>query len=389
MKKLLSIILSIIMVMTVSIYVFATDIDLDNSIVNLNDDSAESVIFESAKAINMHDINGYISLQCGENKNDYENFFKGLEWDHSNEGIMCVDSALIYEIKEIPLNEAEAFTSIYKYKEKYDELSAFYVGFDYKVNNESKYFFNGVNYRLVIVGKENGIWKIIEESDAPVESLSKTEYAFESNAENKALNIIDARMNGVILNGKLKAIDFEEGDIISTQRASDAEHVKPSYIRVYRTSSNKVENIDLYSYIKNVLPNEWYASWPSESLKTGAMACKMYGWYHHYHPKRNSLNADVKDTTADQVYKPNTETAATTAAINAVNGIGIQNSAGKIFETQYVAGTSGTAGSGNTGKISQYGSKYLAENGWTYMSICAYYYNVSDKSNQRISQFTY
>ena len=108
--------------MTGSIYVFATDIDLDNSIVNLNDDSAESVIFESAKAINMHDINGYISLQCGENKNDYENFFKGLEWDHSNEGIMCVDSALIYEIKEIPLNEAEAFKSIYKYKEKYYEL---------------------------------------------------------------------------------------------------------------------------------------------------------------------------------------------------------------------------------------------------------------------------
>lgn len=124
---------------------------------------------------------------------------------------------------------------------------------------------------------------------------------------------------------------------------------------MYRNASGNVQNVNLYSYVKNVLPNEWIPSWSSESLKTGAMACKMYGWYHHYHPKWSSLNADVKDTTADQVYKPNTENVNTTAAINAVNGIGIHNSAGKIFETQYLAGTQGSAGAGNTGKISQWG----------------------------------
>ena len=161
--------------------------------------SAEDVVYESVKAVDSHDIYGYIALQCDENKVDYENFFRGLDWDNDDDGIMCVDAASVYEIKEIPVNAADAFTSAYKYKEKYDDLAAFYVGIDYKVNNESKYFFNGVNYCLMIAGKENGEWKIVEESDAPVEFLNETQYAFNSAAEEKALEILNARMNGVIL----------------------------------------------------------------------------------------------------------------------------------------------------------------------------------------------
>lgn len=131
------------------------------------------------------------------------------------------------------------------------------------------------------------------------------------------------------------------------------------------------------------------SSWSSESLKTGAMATKMYGWYHTYHPKWSSLNADVKDTTADQVYIPNTEVTSTTTAINAVGSTGLQNSSGNIFETQYLAGTSGSAGSASTGKISQWGSKYLSDNGYGYLYICRYYYNYSDKSTGIVNTFTY
>ncbi len=86
---------------------------------------------ESVKAVDQHDIDGYVSLQCDENKADYEKFFRSLDWDKDNDGIMCVDAASIYEIKEIPVNAADAFTSAYKYKEKYDDLAAFYVGIDY------------------------------------------------------------------------------------------------------------------------------------------------------------------------------------------------------------------------------------------------------------------
>ena len=201
MKRLVGLALCTVMMIAAAggVLVFGDDAANDNNGVVRDAGSAEDVVYESVKAVDQHDIDGYISLQCDENKADYEKFFRSLDWDKDNDGIMCVDAASIYEIKEIPVNSADAFTSAYKYKEKYDDLAAFYVGIDYKVNNESKYFFNGVNYCLMIAGKENGEWKIVEESDAPVEFLNETQCAFNSAAEEKALEIVNARINGANL----------------------------------------------------------------------------------------------------------------------------------------------------------------------------------------------
>ena len=200
MKRLAGLALCTVMMIAAAggVLVFGDDASNDNNGVVRGAGSAEDVVYESVKAVDSHDIYGYIALQCDENKVDSENFFRGLDWDKDNDGIMCVDAASIYEIKEIPVNAADAFTSAYKYKEKYDDLAAFYVGIDYKVNNESKYFFIGVNFCLMIAGKENREWKIVEESDAPVEFLSETQYAFNSSAEEKALEILNARINGTV-----------------------------------------------------------------------------------------------------------------------------------------------------------------------------------------------
>lgn len=36
---------------------------------------------------------------------------------------------------------------------------------------------------------------------------------------------------------------------------------------------------DFRTYVKEVLPNEWVSSWPSDSLRAGAEAVKEYGWW--------------------------------------------------------------------------------------------------------------
>ena len=163
----------------------------------------------------------------------------------------------------------------------------------------------------------------------------------------------------------------------------------PYSIQVYRVSQGVTQEINFDYYCKNVLPNEWYSSWPTESLKAGAQAVKMYGWYHVLHPKYASLNADVKDTSVDQVYKSGTAVTSTTNAINSVAGVGLKNSSGNIFEAQYISGSSGTAGSQHTGKMLQYGTKYLAEHGYSYLSMCHYYYDNSNKSTGAIATFSY
>ncbi len=112
---------------------------------------------------------------------------------------------------------------------------------------------------------------------------------------------------------------------------------------------------------------------------------KMYGWYRCYNFKYYGQGFDVKDTTADQSYIPNSEKSRSTDAINALDKKGIKNSSGSIFETQYLAGSS----SQNSGKLSHSGANNLSNNNYEWLGICMYYYDNSDKSSGPITSFTY
>lgn len=101
-------------------------------------------------------------------------------------------------------------------------------------------------------------------------------------------------------------------------------------------------------YLQNVLPVEWVCAWPAESLKAGAIAVKMYGWYHTMNPKYPANGADVDNSTNSQVYIPGSaDNASCTSAIRAVDGVGFRkffvNDLGQrfgyVFETLYCSGS--------------------------------------------------
>jgi hypothetical protein len=77
----------------------------------------------------------------------------------------------------------------------------------------------------------------------------------------------------------------------------------------------EVETIDFKEYAKHVLPNEWGARWPGESLRAGAMAVKMYAWS-YIAVGGKWPDADVYDSTCDQVYIPSISYASTDNAID-------------------------------------------------------------------------
>ena len=101
----------------------------------------------------------------------------------------------------------------------------------------------------------------------------------------KALNIIRARYQGIILDGdgnvidtniatteqiaEEKGLDISNLEESSTIRSTD-DHTRPSTISVYITSTGAIEEVEFYDYCKCVLPNEWYSTWKTESLKAGA-----------------------------------------------------------------------------------------------------------------------
>lgn len=216
-----------------------------------------------------------------------------------------------------------------------------------------------------MLGKEDGVWKIVLFAQAPASTIetnlittfATTKSSVDRVDVEKALNIIRARYQGIVLGGDGEVIDtniatveqlaeeknVDVSELLTTTYAT-GDHARPSTISVYITSTGKIKDVDFYDYCKCVLPNEWYSTWKTESLKAGAQAVKFVGWYRVYNAKYPGKGYDVKDSTVDQVYKEGTEVASCTNAINAVGGIGMENSNNEIFYPSYRAGTSGTAG---------------------------------------------
>ncbi len=134
-----------------------------------------------------------------------------------------------------------------------------------------------------------------------------------------------------------------------------------------------VEVVDFNSYVKHVLPSEWYGSWPSESLQAGAMAVKTYAWYWvNQGGKWPEYGADVVDSTCDQVYNPAYSYWKTDQAVDDTWGHRMVRD-GSIFPAYYYAGAyNGEPTDGN--HMTQWGSKYWADQGQTWDWILHFYY---------------
>lgn len=130
--------------------------------------------------------------------------------------------------------------------------------------------------------------------------------------------------------------------------------------------------VDFETYVKDVLPNEWYESWggaggAQEALKAGALAVKTWAMYHVAgHPKDQDNNADVTNGTSSQMYTQDSHLNKTNcnAAVDAVANYVIGNIDGDLYETQYFANHA-LDGKG----MSQNGTKTDALNGMSFGSI--------------------
>ena len=134
-----------------------------------------------------------------------------------------------------------------------------------------------------------------------------------------------------------------------------------------------VETVDFNYYVKHVLPNEWINSWPAESLRAGAMAVKMYAWY-WVALGGKWPDADVYDSTCDQVYNSNYSYASTDEAVDyAWNWLLTED--GYLVQAFYRAYYSQCEGAGLAGScMGQWDSKDLAEDGYTWDQILYTFY---------------
>lgn len=159
----------------------------------------------------------------------------------------------------------------------------------------------------------------------------------------------------------------------------------PATIRVRVTGSTACDTsapytlvtLDFKDYVKHVLPFEWIRSWPEDSLKAGAMATKSYAW-HWINRGGKWPDADVYDSTCDQVYKPGITYASTDTAIEAT-WLAHMTRSNAILHASYRAYWSQCQTAGLVGScMGQYESRDMATAGSSWLDILHYFYaNVS------------
>lgn len=138
-----------------------------------------------------------------------------------------------------------------------------------------------------------------------------------------------------------------------------------------------VQAVPFLEYCEDVLPNEWFPSWKPESLKAGAMAIKMFTWFHHLHPVTiDGFTFDVDNTTNFQHFLYMSGQPTTNSAFTAIANQAYAKPNGEIIELNYRAGTENNPNwqYRNAQKMSQWGSEYWAVQGQTYTQILQFYY---------------
>ncbi|GAB4274040.1 SpoIID/LytB domain-containing protein [Thermincola ferriacetica] len=411
-----------------SIFVFLLSLTMNYALAgtpsnpNHKESAQIELINSMVDAMNSQDIPGYVNTFTKENRVEMEKVVS------ENIPFFKEKSASLVNIKKLPF-EIGSIAAALSEREGFDPSNTeiYYVALKLKVDKEQKWLYNGVNHKVIVLTKENNEWKIARISVPNLRYLVDNGQGFGTKEENQALVIEDTmEKKGLVLNNQGEVIENGAASLQELEKerknsiikkdsnviAAADEHVRPDHVTVYFTKSanrtawnNQVRaDVPLWDYCRDVLPNEWVASWYTSyanAVRAGALAVKGYGWYHYYHPKWNysPYYADVKDNTDDQTYLYNSRKDGSDKAINDVGGIGIdtpyKTSTGtiayKLFETQYLQGTDGSPGTQYSGKISIYGTKYWAAKGKDYAYMVHYYYDYSDKTgyNYQARLFTY
>ena len=161
----------------------------------------------------------------------------------------------------------------------------------------------------------------------------------------------------------------------------------PEYIVVGRTyafpcvafsGSIPTQRMLFVDYLRNVLANEWVASWPPAALDAGAIAVKQFAWYTVVVQQKwrsQGYPFDVVDSTCDQYYRDGNADPRTDAAFQRTWGTVLLRQGALL--NMYFRDTEATCG-GLPDCMGQVESAVLASAGQSTLQILARYFSAPD-----------
>ena len=322
-----------------------------------NKESAQEIVNEYFSLIG-NDWDKFAELYTNEQINSFKNFLENEKNIREYVGVLNVRKAKLIESIEIKYDDVKDMID-----EDYTgkKIKIFAVGADYDVYEDTKYFSEGIIYNFLILEEQNGQWRVNTLMQIADPSLLKMKgYHFQSDY-NITENIMEARENGYLVNGKGKVFsDINEKEIdgslvdeyaILNKRTVPTDDTTISYGTYKNGVYQNRKSIKFHDYCKGVSAGEVRGkSFDGTARKAVDIAIKTYTWHYKIVPIDPTHSVDIKNTM--QSYKPEkiSENKKVTSDYNAVKNIWMESYKGNIFAAGYGAGDYNSSGK-NGGRL--------------------------------------
>lgn len=349
-----------------------------------NKESAQEIVNEYFSLIG-NDWDKFAELYTNEQINSFKNFLENEKNIREYVGVLNVRKAKLIESIEIKYDDVKDMID-----EDYTgkKIKIFAVGADYDVYEDTKYCSEGIIYNFLILEEQNGQWRVNTLMQIADPSLLKMKgYHFQSDY-NITENIMEARENGYLVNGKGKVFsDINEKEIdgslvdeyaILNKRTVPTDDTTISYGTYKNGVYQNRKSIKFHDYCKGVSAGEVRGkSFDGTARKAVDIAIKTYTWHYKIVPIDPTHSVDIKNTM--QSYKPEkiSENKKVTSDYNAVKNIWMESYKGNIFAAGYGAGDYNSSGK-NGGRLMQNGCRYLVDKKkYSFYQCLHYYYDYS------------
>lgn len=349
-----------------------------------NKESAQEIVNEYFSLIG-NDWDKFAELYTNEQINSFKNFLENEKNIREYVGVLNVRKAKLIESIEIKYDDVKDMID-----EDYTgkKIKIFAVGADYDVYEDTKYFSEGIIYNFLILEEQNGQWRVNTLMQIADPSLLKMKgYHFQSDY-NITENIMEARENGYLVNGKGKVFsDINEKEIdgslvdeyaILNKRTVPTDDTTISFGTYKNGVYQNRKSIKFHDYCKGVSAGEVRGkSFDGTARKAVDIAIKTYTWHYKIVPIDPTHSVDIKNTM--QSYKPEkiSENKKVTSDYNAVKNIWMESYKGNIFAAGYGAGDYNSSGK-NGGRLMQNGCRYLVDKKkYSFYQCLHYYYDYS------------
>lgn len=311
----------------------------------------------------------YISTERASNLN----FATNAQNQADYMGILTVTSARVVTIDKVDNSRAPRYPEFMDYFESEDNYECYMVGIDQTVKQETDYNFNGINYKLVLLLREDsGSWGIGGVSGCPFDLMQNVEdsHPVSTAMQDYAERAIKIKQD---IEGEISPLGIGHGTI-------SGNNCEPKTINVglgFKCANGKQMNVPFCLFVRKGAQGEiGNMNYHSEAFKACVMAVKMAGWWAALGHWRDTYGVDIFGD-FDVAYNPNNiPTANIENAYEAIENYGVQTSSGEFFYTAYLGAS--YVGSAGCGILSQNGSNTLASQGYSWRDIIHYYYDNSN-----------